>query len=111
MTLDQIREERLKIAAELEPLQRRVRELQSIEDDLRSRNFIEVNKVTRDQLQLSKGDGVPWFGYFKAFGDWLAATNSTKRFCEWNGRIYFTSEVIAGRMEYDAPGRADDVPA
>lgn len=76
---------------------------------LKSVAFIEANNITRDDVELSHGDDRPWFETIVEFGKWLTS-NSTKRFCEWNETIYFTDDIIAGRMDHDAPGMISELP-
>jgi len=80
-------------------------------ETLRSKEFIRVNNITLDDVQHSDPDGTGgiWHGTFMTFGKWMADTKSTKRFCEWNGRIYHTSDALIGRMSHTS-GRYEDIP-
>lgn len=86
---------------ELEKLERQLEKQKSIE-------FITVNRITRADVRLSSGDDIPYFGYIGAFATWLR-DNTTKNWAEWNGRIYRTSDLVAGRMP-DMPACVDDLP-
>lgn len=86
---------------ELEALRRQLRESASLE-------WIAANRVTLDQVQRSKGDGVPWFGHVSRFCDWLTATGCQKRWAEWNGWLYWTAELMVGRFE-PTPGMMEHV--
>lgn len=72
-----------------EPLQRRL-------EDLKSEEFIRVNKITKDQVESPDGHG-EWFGTVWRFGDWLKS-HSSKPWAVWNGRIYRSSDLKDGRM-------------
>lgn len=108
-TLSEVRQEIEAIKEKLRPLFARMDELSRLEKDIESKLWIEANKVTRDQVEMSSGDDKPTFGDVYTFGNWLKL-NSKKRFCEWNERIYFSAEIIRGRM-CDSPGRVSELPA
>lgn len=59
-------------------------------------DFIRVNGVTLDDIELSDGDDNEMFWTVWQFADWLK-DNSTKRFAEWNGQIYWQSDLKEGR--------------
>jgi hypothetical protein len=63
-------------------------------------DFIAEHRVTRADVELSDGDDRPWFGHVGAFGKWLSSRPRAdqKRFCEWNGVLNWTSDIIAGRL-------------
>lgn len=84
-----------------ELLNRQLRDVQSVD-------FIKANDIKKSNVQLSDGDGVPYFGIATKFGEWMVK-NSTKKWCEWNGSIYLSSEIERGRMSRDAPGRYSDL--
>lgn len=111
MTLPEIETELAEIAAKMKPLMQRNTLLEAERTRLKSLEWIKANGVTRDQMQLSEEPGIRYFGDIGSFSYWLRATKSTKRFCEWNGRVHLTAEIIAGRFNRDAPGRIDEVPA
>lgn len=109
-TLDQIDAEVLDVVSAIRPLQIRLEALRMERAKLASRNWIAANGVKREDVETVDGEGKPYFGIAYKFIEWLKA-NSTKRFCEWNGRIYYTSEMITGRMNLDSsPAFLDDVP-
>lgn len=110
MDTEKIENEIAMIDEKLKPLQERRAALERELRRLRSVEFIRVNKVTRDQIEMSSGDGKPYFGHFQSFGKWLDKTDCQKRFCEWNGEIHSTSEAKQGRFYTHNPGRVEDVP-
>lgn len=110
MTLDDVNVELGEVAKQLQPLLQRQTELQHEQARLESLAFIAINKVTRESIELSSGDGKPWLFDIGSFASWMKDNRCDKRFCEWNGRIYFTAEIIAGRMEPNAPGRMSELP-
>lgn len=111
MTLAEIEAEIADIAAKLKPLGERIEELERVKRKLVSRNWIAANNVTRDQVELSDGDDKPFFCDVFEFGKWMKENNVKKRFCEWNGLIYFTAEIIAGKMDRNASACIDHLPA
>ncbi len=81
-----------------------------LEHDLgyaKSREFIAVNGIRREDVEFSDGHG-EWFNTVWRFADWLRS-HSTKNWAEWNTTIYRTSDLLAGRMP-DMPARAGDLP-
>ncbi len=97
------------VQQQIEPLVRRASELQRQIATLRAKAWITSNNVTRDDVQLSDVPG-SYFGHIKQFADWLNSTGCRKRFCEWNTRIYFTSDIRLGVMRDDMPATMDDLP-
>jgi len=113
MSIQAIEAELQSIDDQMRPLRARAATLKNELRRLRSLAFIEANNVTIDDVELSSGDGKPWFGHINSFAAWLRQ-NSTRRFCEWNGQLYFTAEIIARRMDPNAMGRMaelNDTPA
>jgi hypothetical protein len=88
----------------IRPLAKQLDALASQYRDARSREWIAANGVAADDVQTSRGDDLPFFGTIWAFAEWLKKTRCDKRWCEWNGRIYSTAEIIAGRRDQGAPG-------
>ena len=74
----------------------------------KSTEFILANNITREDVEMSRGDGVPWFYDFDAFGQWLR-DNSIKKWAEWNGRIFLRDDVVNGEFK-DVPGMVDSLP-
>jgi hypothetical protein len=93
----------------IRPLAEKLERLRRQLADMESSALIEVNKITRADVEMSSGGGKPWFGTAWVFGKWLAA-NSKKVWAEWNGRIYHTADLAAGRMP-DMPGCTSDLHA
>ena len=102
MTIEQVKRELADIADKMKPLAARAEVLNRERRRLQSIAFIEANGVRKDDVEMSSGNGKPWFGTVWEFATWLK-TNSTKRFCEWNESIYFTAEIVRGRMDQEAP--------
>lgn len=88
--------------AQIETVRRSIRKIRADE-------FIRANGVTRADVQMSCGDGVPLFMLMQQFAEWMTSRGSLKRFAEWNQRIYFTTDLVAGRMP-DMPATIDDLP-
>jgi hypothetical protein len=93
---------------QLKPLLDRMATLRRKERDTLSREFIAANRITREDVEMSSGDGKEWFGTAYEFGKWIAA-NSKKLWAEWNGRIYHAADLVNGRMP-DMPGEVDHLP-
>ena len=88
--------------AELEDLKRQ-------HSDTVSREWIAANNVTANNVRRSDGGDVPWFGTVIEFGRWMRETRCTAPWAEWNGLIYASAELMAGRMSREAPGYAEHV--
>ncbi len=98
-------------ARDVEMVARRRREALERElTDLNSREFIRVNRITADDVQDDRGDGMPWFGDVYSFGKWMKEEGCSKRFYTWNGRLGFTSDIVAGRF-IATEALAEHVPA
>ena len=93
--------------AKLEPLMAQMIRLNREQAELESLDFIAVNSIRKQDVELSSGDDKPWFGTAWEFGKWLAS-NSKKVWAEWNGRIYHTTDLVNRRMP-DMKGRSDDL--
>ena len=109
MTIHEMRARLDDLDAQIAPLEaERSRLRRSIEDET-SRLWVAVNGVTLDLVQLSSGEGVPWHGHVRGFAEWMQRTRNTKPYAEWNGRVYLTADLCAGRMPA-APGLIEHVP-
>lgn len=95
------------LRSQILPLNDRLERLEREQDSLESEAFIAANKIRKADVEMSSGDGKPWFGTVMKFKDWLRG-KSSKRWAEWNGRIYHTSDLIAGRMPH-MPGYVDQL--
>lgn len=92
---------------EVEPILKRIRELTQEKQTIASKEFICINKLTKRNVEMSSGDDKPYFGLIRDFIGWMRDNNCTKLCAEWNGTIYFTSDLLAGRMPHDMPGRIE----
>jgi FtsZ-binding cell division protein ZapB len=77
---------------------------QTMADDLRkekrellSKQFIEKHEPTLEEVEMSSGEGKPYFGHVWAFTHWMKENNISKSFCEWNKFVYLTSEMLQGQ--------------
>ena len=77
-------------------------------DTEKSKMFIKLYGITKESVQRCDDEGMPYFGHINAFGEWLSV-NTGKPWCCWNGSLYKTKEIIAGRMERYALGRYEDL--
>ena len=105
MTSTQIQDELDGLRAEIKPTLARIAELERSLRDTRSREWIAEHGVTRADVQPSSGEDVPYFGTVLQMGEWLRTQDNPKPWTEWNGLIYSTAELIAGRMAREALGR------
>lgn len=101
-------EELNEVKQQLETLTRRKRQLETLIDETKSRQFIALTGMTKDQVQLSSGPGVPWHGNVSTFAAWVATQHPRKRWCEWNTQIHHTDELCAGRFS-PTPARLQDL--
>ena len=108
-TIEEVTSELASIEDRLRPLQARQSALERELRTLASAAFIAANKITRDDVQMSSGDGIPHHDHVVEFGRWLADTNCQRRWCEWNGCIVLTAEVIAGTLREYGPGRMSEL--
>ena len=73
---------------------------EQLEEELRnavSIETIEKYKITKDMVQFSDEANLPYFGHISEFAKFLK--NCNKPYCEWNGIIYKTDEIIGGFMK------------
>ena len=79
-------------------------------DTDRSLNFIKEHKIIRADIDFScqNDDFTLW--HISAYVNWLKK-NSTKKWCSWNERIYLTTDIIKGKMDFNASARLSDLGA
>lgn len=99
--IDKLQESVKPILAELEKLNNEYRDAVSCE-------FVEKNNITLDMVQRSDDHEV-FHGSVWNFAEWMRNTKCTKPYAEWNGRLYETLKLLAGRMDHDAPGLFEHV--
>lgn len=109
-TIESIEAEIAGLEVQIGPLANRLQKLGAELRDCKSKQFISVNGITRDEVEMSSGDGKPYFGSVWGFTDWMRRKPNKKRWAEWNGRIYHTSDLLNGVMPDDMPGLVDDLP-
>lgn len=107
MNSHSIRSEIGKLQAELQPLLERARILSRELEDCESIEFIAANKIKKSEVQMSRGDGIPFHGDIYSFSEWMKKTNCQSDWCEWNGRIYRTSDAITGRIKFNSPAKEE----
>ncbi len=88
--LTQVAQQIADIEGQITPLAKSLESLRAEHRKLLSAQFIEVNGITRDAVEMSSGDGKPWFWTCYAFHYWMKE-NSTKQWAEWNTQIYRVS--------------------
>lgn len=77
--------------------------------DLRSQRFIAANHIRKADVHVSDGHDVPYFLMASEFAKWIAGQPSRKRWVEWSGTIYHTTDFLMGRLT-GTDGRMADVP-
>ena len=95
------------LVSQIAPLTAQLEKLRYEKRRKDSRDFIAANRITKEDVEMSSGDGKPWFGHIADFVEWLKI-NSKKRWAEWNTRIYFQSDLKAGQMP-DMPASTADL--
>lgn len=109
MGISELERERCELIARRAPIDIRISQIDCELRSLRSKEFIRVNGIEADQIQQSRVDGV-WHGTTWAYGKWLAETNCDKPWCEWNGILFRTSDMIRGTLDWTAAhGLMEDV--
>lgn len=108
MNLPEIDREIADLQAAIEPLQAKLWRLVELRWRLKSRRWIEVNGVTREQVYLLS-DCDEYILDRLQFAKWIARQPNQKRFAEWNGKIHFTSDIIAG-LCIDSEAYVADLP-
>ncbi len=96
------------VKAKMWPLQQRLHYLENQRHRLASKSWVEENRIKREDVEMSRGDGKPWFGDIWSFTEWLKA-NSTKRYYEWNGSIFPASGISGTRVPVSPLASADDL--
>ena len=94
--------------AEIAPLVRNLESLRKSHRSALAQEFIADNGITRADVELSDGEGKPFFYHINTFIDWLK-NHSTKNYAEWNTTIYRQSDLKAGRMP-EMPATINDLP-
>ena len=99
------------LEAEIAPLTERLEQLKRQKRDEDSREFIAVNRITRDDVEMSSGEGKPWFGTIWEFGRWMRTRAVTKPWAEWNGMIYQSTGLMSDPPRpHTSAGLVDHLP-
>lgn len=101
MTIEEIDKELAEIELKTKPLIERQFALSRKRAELASKQFIAANKITKADVEMSSGEGKPWFVTVREFSVWLKKLPTLKRFAEWNERIYFTTDILQGHLPDD----------
>lgn len=107
--IERLQREEAAILKEWKPLTDRLDAVRREIGRERSKAWIAQHQVRRDQIELSNKPGMPLFSIVWQFVDVLRAKPCRKRFVEWNGMLFRTEDLIAGRWE-DTYARLEDVP-
>lgn len=108
-TIENLNKEIASIEAQIHTLASRLETLRRQKREEESRAFIAANDIKRADVEMSYGEGKPWFGTVYDFTRWIRA-NSRKNWAEWNGRIYRVSDLLNNRMP-DMPATVNDLRA
>jgi hypothetical protein len=98
------------IQATLAPLVEKRDSLYHARLRLVSREFIASHRITSRNVQLSSVPDRKSFWHLVEFVEWIKEHPPYKRFAEWNGKIYFTSDIFNGALPDDMCVFASDVP-
>lgn len=98
------------LEARIGPLERELEALRRQHRDAVSREFIALHGITRSQVHESTTAGLPYFGHVLSFADYLRTLPERRRWYEWNGCLYETSELMAGRMKPEPEALFEHVP-
>lgn len=93
---------------QIRPLAETLIDLRRQKKNLDASQFIIANGIKRADIEMSSGEGKPYFGTISPFINWLRA-HSNKNWAEWNTTIYRSSDLLAGRMP-DMPATISDLP-
>lgn len=104
-TVEKLKQEIRPIEVEMKLLNNRLESLCRELRDEESKAFIAANNICVEDVQMSSGEDIPWFGDIWTFTAWMKR-KLTHQWMEWNGRIYSTSDLFNGRMP-DVPGRVE----
>jgi len=96
------------LEARIKPLMSLLEGLRAVKRKEESVEFVRVNKITKEDVERPDWEGRPYLWNIYDFANWMRDNNCQRRFCTWNGRIYFTSDILAGLMP-DTPGLIEDV--
>lgn len=104
-TVEQLKQDIQSTEAQIESLNRRLETLRRELRDEESKAFIAANNICLEDVHMSTGDELPYFGNVWTFADWMKARQSL-RWSEWNGQIHRTHELFEGRF-HETPGRVE----
>jgi hypothetical protein len=95
----------------MSPLLKKLQELNRELSKAKSLKYIRDNSITKDMVQSSNEDNVPYFGVITVFVEWLKTNHShpNTKYAEWNGTIYSRKDLDNGIMPRDACGRYEDL--
>ena len=94
MKSDTLKKDIEDLKAELAPKQILLGRLERDYRDALSREFIDANGITRDQVEPCSGESKPYFGHLREFIKWLG-WNPGKPWAEWNGTLYRVADLQA----------------
>ena len=57
--------------------------------------FIEQNGINKSNTQFSSEEGLEMFWHVSNYATFLK--DSSKKWCEWNERIFLTTDIVNGR--------------
>ncbi len=107
-TSEEIQKDVTSIQLKVTPLLAKLAKLEAELSHAKSVEFIKLKVIKRADVEMASGEGKPYFHLLDEFISWIIKQPRQKRFAEWNDRIYFTSDLIAGKMP-DMPARITDL--
>ncbi len=110
------------IELEIKNRENRKFELTQLLNKCDSKRWIQANKVTLDDIQISSKsvansiarkvpDNMPFFMDVHSFGQWMRENDIQTRYFEWNNRIYYRLEFfVTNRLPSNQWAHIKDVP-
>ena len=108
MQKEELRERIESLSAEVDNGKDELRKLKNELRELESREYIQANQITAENLELSEGEDKPYFPHIQDFSFWLLQ-HSDKKYAEWNEVIMEQKDLKEGRLVY-TPARVRHVP-
>ncbi len=107
MNIQEIETEIKTVEAEIAPLSANLVQLRRELSRLKSKEFIRVNEIKKEDVESPDGEDRPWFGDAYSFGKWMRK-NSTRPWCSWNGILVRSSDLKNGDFRQTA-GLVEDL--
>ncbi len=107
MRSEQLKAAIVQVDSVLEPLLKQKAALGSELRDALSIEWIAANSITWVDVITPDDKGMPYFGHIQSFVKYLQGRHCEKRWAAWNGTLYSLAELMAGKMDPNAPGKVE----